>query len=151
VRPPAAPRGTMLIFCTGSYSGISAPISAWPACAPDQATASQVKVQAGQLHSAPGVLWHQRADQRVARLPAPDQATGHHSKLPHSKLPPLASSHFTVLFGCRPLQWLSRHKCTTPGTLHAPMLQQAAGAADEEHLRTCYINWKHAKHAHFTK
>jgi hypothetical protein len=33
VRPPACPRGTMLIFCTGSYSGISAPTSAWPACA----------------------------------------------------------------------------------------------------------------------
>ena len=33
VRPPAAPRGTMLIFATGSYSGMRAPISACPACA----------------------------------------------------------------------------------------------------------------------
>lgn len=32
VRPPAAPRGTMEIFVTGSYSGMRAPMSAWPAC-----------------------------------------------------------------------------------------------------------------------
>lgn len=31
VSPPAPPRGTMLIFVTGSYSGRSAPTSAWPA------------------------------------------------------------------------------------------------------------------------
>ena len=31
--PPACPRGTMLIFVTGSYSGISAPTSACPDCA----------------------------------------------------------------------------------------------------------------------
>ena len=34
VRPPAAPRGTMLILATGSYSGMRAPINACPACAP---------------------------------------------------------------------------------------------------------------------
>ena len=34
VSPPACPRGTMLIFVTGSYSGISAPTSACPDCAP---------------------------------------------------------------------------------------------------------------------
>mmetsp|Transcript_18456 Transcript_18456/g.46699 ORF Transcript_18456/g.46699 Transcript_18456/m.46699 type:complete len:296 (-) Transcript_18456:136-1023(-) len=31
VRPPAAPRGTMEILVTGSYSGMSAPTMAWPA------------------------------------------------------------------------------------------------------------------------
>ena len=31
VRPPALPRGTMEIFVTASYSGMSAPTMAWPA------------------------------------------------------------------------------------------------------------------------
>ena len=31
MKPPALPRGTMEIFVTGSYSGMSAPTMAWPA------------------------------------------------------------------------------------------------------------------------
>jgi hypothetical protein len=54
VRPPAAPRGTIEIFCTGSYSGISAPTSAWPACAARLQSASHSVVRSlFDVHAAP--------------------------------------------------------------------------------------------------